>query len=109
VPGTDPDRASYQIAVETAQQLVIQARNVIAGAEDLTGAIGHAILANLRGPRRPRVCIRRAKSPLSRWNKHPPGRPRTNQRITKITAELHTAHPPETTRPPRCVTTTSGP
>ena len=31
VPGTDPDRASYQIAVQTAQMLVTGARNVLAG------------------------------------------------------------------------------
>jgi hypothetical protein len=109
VPGTDPDRASYQIAVETAQNMVIQARNVITGADDLAGAIGRAILANLHGPRRPRVCARRVKSPLSRWNKHPPGKPRTSQRITKITAEIHSRHEPAATHPPQCVTTASGP
>ena len=31
VPGTDPDRASYQIAVETAQTLVTGARNIAGG------------------------------------------------------------------------------
>jgi hypothetical protein len=109
VPGTDPDRASYQIAVETARDMVIQARNVVTGADDLAGAIGRAILANLHGPRRPRVCARRVKSPLSRWNKHPPGKPRTCQRITKITAEIHAGHHPAATHPPQCVTTTGGP
>jgi hypothetical protein len=109
VPGTDPDRASYQIAVETAQAMVIQARNIVTGAGDLTGTIGRAVLANLHGPRRPRVCARRVKSPLSRWNKHPPGKPRTYQRITTITAKVNAGHPPETTRRPQCVTTTSGP
>jgi hypothetical protein len=108
IPGTDPDRASYQIAVYTAQDLVIQARNIITGAEDLAGVIGRAVLANLHGPRRPRVCARRVKSPLSRWNKHPPGKPRTCQRITKITADTHAGHP-ETTRQQQCVTTASGP
>ena len=109
IPGTDPDRASYQIAVQTAQDMVIQARNIVTGADDLTGAIGRAILANLHGPRRPRVCARRVKSPLSRWNKHPPGKPRTCQRITGITAEVYTEHEPAATRPPQYVTTTSGP
>jgi len=32
VPGTDPDRASYQIAVQTAQTLVTGARGVVTGA-----------------------------------------------------------------------------
>ena len=74
VPGADPDRASYQIAVGTAQAMVTQARGVVTGTADLAGVIGRAILANLNPPRRPRVCAR-VKSPLSRWNKHPPGKP----------------------------------
>jgi Insertion element 4 transposase N-terminal/Transposase DDE domain len=85
VPGTDPDRASYQIAVQTAQMLVTGARGIITGTADLAGSIGRAVLANLHGPRRPRVCARRVKSPLSRWNKHPPGKPRTCLKITSLT------------------------
>jgi Transposase DDE domain len=73
-PGTDPDRASYQIAVETAQTMVTSARGVITSATDLAGDIGRAVLASLHPPRRPRVCARRVKSPLSRWNKHPAGK-----------------------------------
>jgi hypothetical protein len=93
-PGTDPDRASYQIAVETAQDMVTQARNIITTASaDLAGDIGRAVLAGLHPPRRPRVCARRVKSPLSRWNKHPPGKPRENLRI----AHDHHRDPP---RPP---------
>ena len=53
VPGTDPDRASYQIAVETAQDLVTGARNLTGPDGDLAGDIGRAVLANLHGPRRP--------------------------------------------------------
>jgi Insertion element 4 transposase N-terminal/Transposase DDE domain len=109
VPGTDPDRASYQIAVETAQDLLTGARNVTGPDGDLAGDIGRAVLANLHGPRRPRVCARRVKSPLSRWNKHPAGKPRTNQRITTITTQLHAGNTSTTTRRPECVTTTNGP
>ena len=65
-PGTDPDRASWQAAVETAQNLVTTARNITGPAGDLAGDIGRAVLANLHGPRRPRVCTRKVKSPLSR-------------------------------------------
>ena len=61
------------------------------GATDLAGGIGRAVLANLHGPRRPRVCARKVKSPLSRWNKHPPGKPRTCQQITSITTPAITA------------------
>ena len=108
VPGTGPDRASYQIAAETAQTLVTNASN-ITGGTDLAGDIGRAVLAGLHKPRRPRVCARRVKSPLSRWNKHPPGKPRTCQRITEITTEIRAGHSPAPTRRQKCVTTTSGP
>jgi len=109
VPGTDPDRASYQIAVQTAQAMVTQARNAVTGAADLAGVIGRAVLASLHPPRRPRVCARRIKSPLSRWNKHPPGKPRTCQRIIKITTITGTGHPPTATRHQKYVTTASSP
>jgi hypothetical protein len=66
VPGTDPDRASYQIAVETAQNLVITAANITGPGSDQAGDIGRAVLSNLHGPRRPRICARKVKSPLSR-------------------------------------------
>ena len=75
IPGTDPDRASYQIAAETAQNLVITAAGITGPGSDLAGDIGRAVLADLHGPRRPRVCARKVKSPLSRWNKHPTANP----------------------------------
>ena len=109
VPGTDPDRASYQAAVQTAQDIVTQARNILPGTADPAGGTGRAVLASLHGPRRPRVCARRVKSPLSRYNKHPPGTPRTCQRITNITTDIHTANTPPATRRQKCVTTTRGP
>lgn len=109
VPGTDPDRASYQIAVETAQMLVTGARNIFAGPDGLAGDIGRAVLASLHPPRRPRVSARRVKSPLSRWNKHPPGKPRTTLRITKITMSVRPQHPLPATRPQQRLTTTGGP
>jgi hypothetical protein len=106
VPGTDPDRASYQIAVDTAQALVTGARNVITGTADLAGSIGRAVLADLHPPRRPRVCARRVKSPLSRWNKHPPGKPR---KCLRITTTIRTRHPHAATRRHQCVTTARSP
>jgi hypothetical protein len=109
VPGTDPDRASYQIAVDTAQTLATGACNVLTGPAGLAGTIGQAILANLHPPRRPRVCARRIKSPLSRWNKHPPGKPRTYLRITKISTAIQHRHPQPATRRQECVTTARSP
>jgi len=108
VPGTDPDQASYQTAVDTAQTLATSARNVT-GPAALTGGIGCAVLANLHPPRRPRVCARKVKSPLSRWNKHPPGKPRTYLRITKITTAIQHGHPQPATRRQECVTTARSP
>ncbi len=109
VPGTDPDRASYQVAVETAQILVASACHVVTGAADLAGGIGRAILDSLHPPRRPRVCARRVKSPLSRWNKHPPGKPRTCLRITQITTTIHAGNPQQATRRQQHVTTVRSP
>jgi len=62
VPGTDPDRTSYQIAVQTTEMLVAGARNAISEAADVVDDIGRAILACLNPPCRPRVCACRVKS-----------------------------------------------
>jgi hypothetical protein len=109
VPGTDPDRGSYQTAVDTAQNLVITARNITDPDDDLTGDIGRAVLARLNPDRRPRVCARRVKSPLSRWNKHPPGKPATTKKITQVTSRPIPADHERVTRRPRSVTNTGGP
>jgi len=104
IPGTDPDRASYQIAVQTAQDIVTQARNILPGTPDLAGGIGRAVLASLHGPRRPRVCARKVKSPLSRWKEHPPGKPRTCQRVTSLTTAITEYHDENRTRRRRSLT-----
>lgn len=105
--GTDPDRASYHIAVQTAADLVTSARNVTAAAP--ADAIGHAVLASLHGPRRPRVCPRRIKSPISRWNKHSPGKPRQHKRVTSITTTISRDRQPPATRRRRSVTNADDP
>jgi Insertion element 4 transposase N-terminal/Transposase DDE domain len=109
VPGTDPDRASYQIAVETAQDLLTTAANITGPADDLPGDIGRAVLARAHASRRPRVCARKVKSPLSRWNKQPEGKPRTCHRITTITSSIDPRHYQPPTRRPKSVTNTEGP
>jgi hypothetical protein len=109
VPGTDPDRASWQAAVETAQNLTVTAANITGGEDDLRGDIGHAVLSRLHGPRRPRVCARKVKSPLSRWNKHPDGKPRSGKRITSINAHVDTRHHQPATRRRKSVTNPAGP
>jgi Insertion element 4 transposase N-terminal/Transposase DDE domain len=109
VPGTDPDRASYQAAVAAAQDLAVTARNITGPDDDLAGDIGRAVLRDLRPPRRPRVCPRRVKSPLSRWNKHPPGKPTTSKKITQITSQIRAVSQEPATRPHTSVTKPAGP
>jgi hypothetical protein len=109
VPGTDPDRASYQAAVDAAQDLVTTARNITDPSGDLTGDIGRTVLARLNPPRRPRVCARRVKSPLSRWNKHPPGKPTTSKKITQVISHAIPAHHERVTRRPKSATNPRGP
>ena len=101
VPGTDPDRASWKTAVQTAQALVISATNITPHDTDLPGDIGRAVLATLHPPRRPRVCARKVKAPLSRWKAHPPGKPRTTQTITSTTTHITPYHHEKKTRRPR--------
>lgn len=105
VPGTDPDRVNYTLAVQTAQDLLTGARNITDDTGDLVGAIGKAVLARLNPARRPRVSPRRVKSPLSRWNKHPPNRPTRTHTITAIAI----TRPDSTTHRHRPLTTEPGP
>jgi hypothetical protein len=68
VPGADPDRASFTIALQAARDQVIQAADVIASETiDLAGAIGRQILGNLLPARRLRAGPRAVKRPLSRY------------------------------------------
>jgi hypothetical protein len=68
-PGTDPDRASFTIALNTARDQLIQAAGVIAGASiDLAGRIGRTVLASLMPSRRLRISPRVVKRALSRYN-----------------------------------------
>ena len=111
VTGTDPDRASFTIALETAKDTLTQAAGVVTSDTSLTGRIGRAVLNGLLPPRRPRVSVRKVKSPLSRWNKADPHRP---ARSTPVTAMAVTATGPETTpksatRRNQCLTATRGP
>jgi hypothetical protein len=88
LPGADPDRAPFTTALRTAQDLLVNAEGVLDDQPiDLLGRIGRAVLADLAPPRRPRVSVRKVKSPLSRWNKADPHRPHTSTKITTIKIE----------------------
>jgi len=68
IPGADPDRASFSVALQVARDQVIQATGVIAGTViDLVGTIGRAVLTHPMPPRRLRVSPRAVKRPLSRY------------------------------------------
>jgi hypothetical protein len=69
VPGTDPDRASFTIAVNAARDQVIHAAGVIAGTTtDLAGTIGRLVLARLMPSRRIRTSPRVVKRAISKYN-----------------------------------------
>ncbi|MGV9303831.1 transposase [Nonomuraea sp. NPDC003727] len=63
-PGTDPDRACFTTALDTAREQVITAHAIVPGTDDidLLGTIGRAVLAGLLPARRPRLGIRKVKS-----------------------------------------------
>lgn len=65
VPGADPDRASFTVALETAKDQVIAAADIVP--ETGPGQIASAVLHNLLPPRRARVNPRRVKCPISRY------------------------------------------
>jgi hypothetical protein len=72
VPGTDPDRAAFTVALETARDQLIAADGIVPvpGRHDC-GRIGRAILENLLPPRRPRTAPRKVKCPISRYANPP--------------------------------------
>ena len=97
VPGTDPDRAAFTVALETARDQLIAADGILPGpGRHDCGRIGRVILENLLPPRRPRIAPRKVKCPISRYAS-PPGQlhlPAT-ARITAISVTIRQAHPPD--------------
>jgi hypothetical protein len=69
VPGTDPDRGSFTIALSAARDQVILAAGITAGpAADLAGDIGRLVLACLMPARRLRTGPRVVKRAISKYN-----------------------------------------
>jgi hypothetical protein len=67
-PGTDPDRASFSVALQAARDQVIQASGVTAGTViDLAGTIGRSLLDHQMPSRRLRLSPRAVKRPMSRY------------------------------------------
>ncbi|WUA30414.1 IS4 family transposase [Streptomyces sp. NBC_01369] len=96
LPGTDPDRCCFTVALQTARDQVVQAAAVITDPADATrlGLIGHRILTRLLPPRRRRVSTRKVKSPTSRYStRHEDGRPDNTRTITGL--DITVLGPPE--------------
>jgi hypothetical protein len=85
VPGTDPDRASFTAALETAREQVIAARGgADTGDPAGIGRIGRAVLNSLLPPRRPRYSARKVKCATSRYLNRDDGRPQQSTVITRV-------------------------
>ncbi|MEW1675404.1 IS4 family transposase [Streptomyces noursei] len=89
-PGTDPDRASFTIALEAARDQLVAAQG--ASSHDLVGRIGRAVLANLLPARRSRISLRKVKCPISRYTYANPEdpRPRSSTRVDSLVIGIHT-------------------
>ena len=82
-PGTDPDRASFTIAWQTARDQLIQAAGIIAGTViDLIGTIGRHVLAGLLPGRRLRVSPRIVKRAISKYQARGPNIDRSSYKAT---------------------------
>jgi hypothetical protein len=101
VPGTDPDRAAFSVAMNAARDSVVAATGVVALTVDLIGDTGRTVLANLLPPRRHRFSARKVKSPISRYHAHTDtGRPLASTSITAIDVTIcQPTTPPPRTRP----------
>ncbi|WP_329611840.1 IS4 family transposase [Kitasatospora herbaricolor] len=91
-PGTDPDRASFTVALQSARDLVVCAGGVLPEGTDapVTSGIAAAVLAALLPGRRPRISARKVKSPTSRYPANPTtAHPLTSQKITRLDIEIH--------------------
>jgi transposase IS4-like protein/DDE family transposase len=82
-PGTDPDRASFTTALNTARNQITHAAGVIADTViDLAGTIGRAVLAHLLPDRRVRVKTRMIKRSNSKYQARGPTIDRTSYKAT---------------------------
>jgi hypothetical protein len=93
-PDTNPDRASFTIALNTARDQIVHAAAVIAGAViDLVGAIGRAVLNDPLPERRTRISPRVVKRAISK-HRAKGDIDRTNHPAATITTRLTTRPEP---------------
>ncbi|MFI6984270.1 IS4 family transposase [Embleya sp. NPDC050154] len=83
VPGTDPDRAGFTVALSAARDQLVLAAGIIADTVvDLVGAIGRQVLAQLLPERRVRTKDRIVKRAISKYNARGPTIDRTTYKAT---------------------------
>jgi hypothetical protein len=100
-PGTDPDRASFTIALHAARDQLVHAAGVIAGTViDLAGTIGRHVLAALLPTRRLRASPRIVKRAISKYQARGPDIDRTSYKTTLSIDIL---------APPQALTTSTSP
>ncbi|MFG3690766.1 IS4 family transposase [Micromonospora sp. NPDC047740] len=82
-PGTDPDRASFTTALNTARDQIVHAAGIITGTViDLVGVIGAHVLANLLPDRRLRTKTRMIKRSNSKYQARGPNIDRRSYKAT---------------------------
>jgi hypothetical protein len=83
IPGTDPDRAGFTTALNTARDQLVLAAGILTGTHpDLVGTIGRHVLAHLLPARRIRVKDRIVKRAISKYNARGPAIDRTTYKAT---------------------------
>ena len=105
-PGTNPDRASFTTALQTARDQLIAAAGICHDPQtgehdepvDRLGVIGQAVLATLLPGRRARYSARKVKCATSRYLHRDDGRPAASTAVTAIDIRVHTP-PLDLTRP----------
>ena len=103
-PGTNPDRASFTSALQTARDQLTAAAGVCPdpdGPVDLPGVIGRAVLATLLPARRARYSARKVKCATSRYLNRDDTRPTAPTTVTTIDIHMHTPPPVDPTRQTR--------
>lgn len=92
-PGTDPDRAGFSIAWQTARDQIILAAGIVHDTViDLAGTIGQHVLARLLPPRRLRISPRIVKRAISKYQARGPRIDRTSYKAT-ISMDILTPPP----------------
>lgn len=88
LPGADPDRASFTVALHAARNQVIHADHIVPERADSQG-LAAAIRSSLLPPRRARTSARKVKCPTSRYPAHPTsGHPLKSQNVTSLAVVL---------------------